>query len=121
MARANEALNGFVDAGCTIRGELEFTSSFRVDGRLEGKVRSSSELVVGPGGVIEGEISVARCLVGGTVRGTIHATETVVLHASAKVWADVTAAALVMEEGALLEGRVEMEKKQAPSGSKPTP
>jgi cytoskeletal protein CcmA (bactofilin family) len=109
MARGGETLNGFVDAGCTIRGELEFATCFRVDGRVEGKVRSQAELVVGEGGVVEGELDVARCVVGGEVRGTIRAAEQVTLHASAKVWADIQTPALVMEDGAFLEGSVSMD------------
>jgi cytoskeletal protein CcmA (bactofilin family) len=104
-----ESLNGFVDSGCTIRGELEFSSYFRVDGRVEGSVRSRSELVVGDGGVVEGEVEVARCVIGGEVRGTIRATEQVLLHAGAKVWADIHTPALVMEDGAFLEGSVSMD------------
>jgi cytoskeletal protein CcmA (bactofilin family) len=122
MARGTEALNGFVDTGCTIRGELEFANSFRLDGRVEGTVRSSSELVVGKEGVVEGEIDVARCLVGGQVRGTIRASEQVVLHATARVWADIHATTLVMEDGAFLEGKVNMEstrKQPLPSGQQP--
>jgi cytoskeletal protein CcmA (bactofilin family) len=108
--RANgDDLKGFVDAGCTIRGELEFQNSFHLFGRVEGQVRSRSELLVGEDGVVEGEVEVARCVVGGTVRGTIRASEQVLLHSSAKVWADVHTPALVMEEGAFLEGKVNME------------
>ncbi|MEJ2189028.1 MAG: polymer-forming cytoskeletal protein [Acidobacteriota bacterium] len=124
MARAGEALNGFVDSGCTIRGELEFASAFRVDGRVEGTVRSKAELLVGEGGSVEGEIDVARCLVGGEVRGTIHASEKVLLHASAKVWADIHTPALVMEDGAFLEGAVSMDSKapeKAPDKPKQAP
>lgn len=109
MVRSAETLNGFVDAGCTIRGELEFANSFRVDGRLEGTIRSRSELLVGEEGSVEGEIDVARCLIGGTVRGAVKASEKVVLHASAKVWGEIHAPAVVMEDGAFLEGKVEME------------
>jgi cytoskeletal protein CcmA (bactofilin family) len=109
IRQTNEALDGFVDAGCTIRGELEFRSSFRLYGRMEGHIRSESELMIGEAGVVEGEIEVARCLVGGTVRGTIRASEQVVFHATAKVWADVHTPALVMEDGAFLEGKVSMD------------
>ena len=112
MARSGDSLNGFVDSGCTIRGELEFKTYFRVDGKVEGTVRSKSELVIGEGGVVQGEIEVARCVVGGEVRGTIRATEQVLLHATAKVWADVEAPALVMEDGAFLEGAVSMDRKE---------
>ena len=111
MARGGEALNGFVDKGCTIRGELEFNNYFRVDGRIEGTVKSKAELVVGEGGVVEGELEVARCVIGGEVRGTISAAEQVLLHATAKVWAKINTPALVMEDGAFLEGSVSMEPK----------
>jgi cytoskeletal protein CcmA (bactofilin family) len=112
MARGAESLNGFVDSGCTIKGELEFSSYFRVDGRVEGTVRSRSELVVGEGGVVEGEVEVARCIVGGEVHGTIRASEQVLLHAGAKVWADIHTPALVMEDGAFLEGSVAMDSQE---------
>ena len=121
MARGNDVLNGFVDSGCVIRGELEFKNSFRLDGRVEGAIRSSSELLVGETGSVDGEIDVARCIIGGEVRGIIRAAEQVVLHASAKVWAEVHTPALVMEEGAFLEGRVVMDTKtglKAVDGSK---
>lgn len=116
-----ESLNGFVDSGCTIRGELEFSNYFRVDGRVEGTVRSRSELVVGEGGVVEGEVEVARCVVGGEVHGTIRASEQVLLHASAKVWAEVHTPALVMEDGAFLEGSVTMDSQEVKKNTNKAP
>ncbi len=121
MARGAESLNGFVDSGCTIRGELEFSSYFRVDGRVEGTVRSRSELVVGEGGVVEGEVEVARCIVGGEVRGTIRAAEQVLLHAGAKVWADIHTPTLVMEDGAFLEGSVAMDSQEVKKNTNKAP
>ena len=49
-------------------------------------------------------------MVGGEIRGVLRATEQVVLHATARVLADVFTPTLVMEDGALLEGRVTMEE-----------
>jgi cytoskeletal protein CcmA (bactofilin family) len=72
-------------------------------------VRSQAELVVGEGGVVEGEVEVARCVIGGEVRGAIRAGEQVTLHATAKVWADIHTPSLVMEDGAFLEGSVSMD------------
>ena len=65
-------------------------------------------MMIGEDGSVEGEIDVARCLVGGQVRGTVKASEKVVLHASAKVWGEIQAPAVVMEDGAFLEGKVDM-------------
>ncbi len=119
MARNTDALNGFLDPGCTIRGDLEFENVFRLDGRVEGTVRSSAELLIGEKGVVEGEVHVARCVVGGQVRGVINATSTVQLLATARVWGDVKTPSLVMEDGAFLEGKVAMEGGGAPSGGTP--
>jgi cytoskeletal protein CcmA (bactofilin family) len=115
--RSTETLNGFVDSGCTIKGELEFSNSFRVDGRVEGTIRSRSELVVGEDGFVEGEIDVARCLIGGRVDGVVKASEKVILHASAKVNGEVHAPAVVMEEGAFLEGKVDMASGKTAAGA----
>jgi cytoskeletal protein CcmA (bactofilin family) len=84
-------------------------------------VRSRSELVVGEGGVVEGEIEVARCIVGGEVRGTIRAAEQVLLHAGAKVWADIHTPALVMEDGAFLEGSVTMDSQEVKKNTNKAP
>ena len=119
MARNADALNGFLDPGCTIRGDLEFENAFRLDGRVEGTVRSSAELLIGEKGVVEGEVHVARCVVGGQVRGIIEATGTVQLLATARVWGDVKTPSLLMEEGAFLEGKVSMETGKKPAGDAP--
>ena len=121
MTRNSDTLNGFVDSGCRIKGEITFENAFRVDGHVEGTIHSKSELIIGGKGVVEGEIHVARCLIGGSVRGSINASESVSLHASAKVWADIHSPAIVMEEGAFLEGRVAMEAGPAEKRSEPAP
>ena len=70
-------LNGFLDAGSHIEGDLNFEDTFRIDGRVTGRIRSKGDLVVGEGGVVDGEISVGRLLVSGTVKGRVQATDRV--------------------------------------------
>jgi cytoskeletal protein CcmA (bactofilin family) len=116
MARPTDTLNGFVDPGCTLKGELEFANAFRIDGRIEGTIRSKSELLIGQDGSVEGEIDVARCLIGGQVEGVVRASEKVVLHGSARVRGEIHAPAIVMEDGAFLEGRVDMTARKGSAG-----
>ena len=49
-------LSGFLDVGSHFEGELKFEQSFRVDGKVVGKVISEGDLVVGEKGEIDGEI-----------------------------------------------------------------
>ena len=100
-------LNGFLDRGARLEGTLTFEDAFRIDGAFKGTIVSDSELVVGEGGVVEGEIRVARLAVSGTVRGAIHARDRVEVHAGGKLFGEVHAPALVVEEGAVIQGPVE--------------
>ena len=68
---ARGELNGFLDSGSHLVGDLRFDDTFRVDGRFEGRIHSSGRLVVGDSGEIEGEVHVAHIHVAGTIRGTV--------------------------------------------------
>lgn len=100
-------LNGFLDGSSSIEGELHFTDTFRVDGRLVGKVSSEGDLIVGSESTVEGDIKVRRLFVSGTVRGFVQA-ERVEIAPGARVEADVETPALLIEEGAHFQGRCVM-------------
>jgi len=101
-------LNGFLDAGSHINGELHFEDTFRVDGKVTGKVVSEGDLVVGEEGEVDGEIAVGRAFISGMVRGAINASGRVELTAGAKVYAEIEAPVLVIEEGGFFEGTSRM-------------
>jgi cytoskeletal protein CcmA (bactofilin family) len=108
MKKPQATLNGFLDQGCVIRGDVSFSELLRVHGQVVGTVSSDKELLVGEGGVVEGEVSVGRLVVAGTVRGTVRAAERVVVHAGGKVIAEVHTPKLVVDEGGVLDGPVHM-------------
>jgi|SRR5271157_2990100 len=108
MKKAQGTLNGFLDQGCTIKGDVVFSDLLRIHGQVTGTVGSEGELLVGEGGLVEGEISVGRLAVAGTVRGTVRVTGRLVVHGAGRVLAEVFAPTLVVEEGGVLEGVVHM-------------
>lgn len=118
-------LNGFLDSGSHVQGELRFQTSFRVDGKFSGTVVSEGDLIVGDGGEVEGDLRVGQIVVSGTVRGTICAARRVHISTSGKVFAEVDTPSLVIEDGALFEGRCAMSreggKAAAASGPKLVP
>lgn len=106
-------LNGFLDAGSHIRGELHFEDTFRIDGKLSGKVVSSGDLVVGENAELEADVEVGRIYVSGVVRGSIKAARYIEIAANAKVYADLNTPSLTIENGAFFTGHCTMER-QAP-------
>ena len=108
MKKAQPTLNGFLDQGCTITGDVAFADLLRVHGHVVGRVTGEHELLVGEGGLVEGEIQVGRLAVAGTVKGTVRVKERLVVHGSGKVLAEVFAPTLVVDEGGVMEGVVHM-------------
>ena len=113
-------LNGFLDAGSHINGELHFEDTFRIDGRLTGQAISEGDLVVGDSGEVDAQIRVGRIFVSGVVRGKVVATRRVEVTAGGKLLADIQTPSLVVEDGAIFEGRCSMgEKKKSVKAGAP--
>jgi cytoskeletal protein CcmA (bactofilin family) len=111
-------LNGFLDRGSRLEGELQFESSFRIDGRFQGKITSSGRLIVGEGGEVGGDIHVRLVTVSGILRGALRADEQIHIAAGGRVEADLDTPSLVIEDGAVFEGRCTMQSEGKRSESK---
>lgn len=118
-------LNGVLDAGSHIHGELRFENRFSMRGKLTGSIFSEGDLEIGEGGEIDGNVHVRRVSVSGTVRGAIHASEQIEIFTAGKVEADLFTPCLKIEEGAFFEGscvmKAEKQKSRNPAPQKVTP
>jgi cytoskeletal protein CcmA (bactofilin family) len=106
-------LNGFLDAGSHIKGDLLFEDTFRVDGKVTGKILSDGDLVVGVGGEVDGEVVVGRVFVSGTLRGRIKAAKRIEIAPGGRVYATLETPSLVIEDGAFFEGQSAMVRESA--------
>jgi cytoskeletal protein CcmA (bactofilin family) len=101
-------LTAFIDQGSSFEGKLSFKDTVRIDGHFSGEITSENTLVVGESGVIEADIRSQVVIVSGTIHGNVMANKRIVLHKSARVDGDVETPSLVMEEGAVLNGKLNM-------------
>ena len=99
--------------GVEIAGEISFTHGFRVDGTVKGKIRSEATLVVGAKGKVEGEVVIRRVSITGEFHGTIHASDRIEIHREGKVYGDLYTPCLIIEAGALFEGKCNMSEQKA--------
>lgn len=97
---------GFVGDVVNFTGEVCFKSMLRIDGHFSGNVISQNgTLIVSTGArVTKAVIKVAVARINGTVEGDILASKELVLGRTANVTGKVAAPALVVEEGAQLNG-----------------
>ncbi len=107
--------------GTELNGELSFSHGLRVDGVVRGKIKSEAVLEIGPVGKVDAELEVKRILIRGEFRGAIHASDRVEILKEGKVFGDIYSPCLIIEAGAIFEGRcnmLEQTKKQEVAADK---
>jgi len=102
--------NSHVHEGTEIEGKVSFSGTVLVNGRVRGEIVSNDTLVIGEKGVINASIRSGVVEVSGEVVGNISATERIELHPSCRVYGDIEAPVVTIDEGALLEGQCRMTK-----------
>lgn len=105
---AKDEINAFLGAGTNYHGKLHFQGAVRVDGNFQGEVESDGTLVVGHEAVVEGQVRVGQLILSGKIKGEVEARDKVVLHKTAWLHGNINTPVLVVEEGAVLEGRLTM-------------
>ena len=101
--RAMAGTFSVLGADLAIKGDLTARADLHVDGRVEGDV-ACANLVQGESSEVIGNVTADTARLSGTVHGTIHARELVILR-SARIHGDVHYEALTIEQGAQVEGR----------------
>ncbi|HEY3204037.1 MAG TPA: polymer-forming cytoskeletal protein [Thermoanaerobaculia bacterium] len=107
-------LNGFLDKGSHLKGELSFEETFRIDGKFEGSIPSGSELILGDSAEVDAEIHVERLSINGSLKGTVRASERIEIHPRARVTAELHTPVLRIEEGAFFQGSCDMTSEAVP-------
>jgi cytoskeletal protein CcmA (bactofilin family) len=104
----DEDLNGFIDEGSEVLGELRFRNTFRIDGRVKGRIVSENNLIIGETGEIEAEIDCGVVSIRGKVVGQVRARQRIELLSGSQVFGTLSTPKLSVEEGALFQGDCDM-------------
>lgn len=114
-------LSSLIAPGVEIAGDVIVTDGLRVDGRIEGNVRSKPGsrglLVLSERGGIRGAVHVHDAVVNGTIDGDLEVEHYLELQANARVTGNITYRQLRLDCGAVVQGRLE----RLPDGDAPAP
>ena len=97
-----------LDSAMVVAGDLETSASLRIDGRVEGSVRRADVVVLGVGATMSGDIHAREVVIGGSLTGTVYASERVELQATGIVTGDLVTQSVLVQEGGVVNGRVLM-------------
>ncbi len=94
------ALNSLVK-GTTIEGEIHSESDLRVDGTIKGNLVCKAKVIIGPTGLVEGEIQCANAIIEGKMDGTIRVSQLLTVKETADVSGEVYTNKLIVQSGAI--------------------
>ena len=109
-----EGALSIIATGMKVTGDIDSSGVVKVEGRVEGSIRSARQVLVGRQGVVQGDIQTREAIIGGTVEGTITCGERVEIQATAVVNGDVVTRTIVIAEGGKINGSVKMEEQRTP-------
>lgn len=96
---ASGALNALVK-GTTIEGALRCESDLRVDGTIKGKLTCQAKVIIGPSGMVDGEIRCQNAVIEGRFKGVLYVSELLNVRETAEVEGEITTNKLLVQSGA---------------------
>ena len=108
----NQNLNAssvnLIGNGTKIIGDIQSAGDVRIDGLLTGNIVTTGKFVLGPNGVVEGNVTSGNADISGEIKGKVIVAEMLSLKASAKVRGDIITGKLAIEPGAIFTGTCNM-------------
>jgi len=98
-----------INSSTSTEGNISCQSSIRFDGKHIGEIYALNKIVVGEKAEIEGNLSANDIEIFGQVNGDCRATNSITLSTSANYHGNIFTKQLIIMEGAILNGKIEMD------------
>jgi cytoskeletal protein CcmA (bactofilin family) len=91
------------------KGKLTAEEDLLIQGRVEGFIaHNATNLTIGVDGEVKGDIVATRLIVEGRAQGDVRASDAVIVEASARVYGNLFAPRVGLEDGATFKGTIDM-------------
>jgi cytoskeletal protein CcmA (bactofilin family) len=109
----NNEINGHysrIEKSTIVKGDIVSEGDFRIDGTLDGSIKTKGKLVVGKEGAIKGAVSCSNADVEGKIDGNLFVSEALSLRSTSVIDGDVVIGKLIVESGATFNASCSMNK-----------
>ena len=103
-----ETVISIIGPGMEVIGECSTDGTIRIEGTVQGIVRAGKAVVIGKDGLVDGDVITQDAVISGRVRGSLVAESRLELQATCRIEGEVRARRMQLEEGAILNGTVQM-------------
>ena len=101
-------LHNTLATSTTIVGNIITETDFRLDGKVEGDIKSNAKIVIGPKGSVNGNIIADNAEIHGQVTGTLKIGTKLILKSTATVKGEITTQTIEIEPNAVFNGTCTM-------------
>lgn len=91
-----------------IVGEIVAQGNIRIEGTVEGTLRSEKKVVIGESAKVIGNITAVDIEISGLIEGQVNCSESLYLKRTAIIKGDMFTTKLVVENGAVFNGKCQM-------------
>lgn len=109
IKKKEASINTIIGEKTVITGNLRLEGDIIIYGKIAGDVETDGTITIFSGSTIKGNLQGAHLNIGGHVEGNIKAAGKVALGDRAFLRGDIHATQIVIEDGAVFEGRCEMQ------------
>jgi cytoskeletal protein CcmA (bactofilin family) len=102
-----------ISVGMRVVGQVETDGVLKIEGRVEGNIRSEGQVLVAKGGLVEGDIFTREAVLGGAIKGAIAADKRVEVQSTSVITGDITSPKITVQEGGEVNGVVRTVDPQA--------
>ena len=103
--KSEDMVGGFLDNGTDVTGELQFSSTLRIDGTFHGSIVGEDRLIIGEQAVVHADIKVGDLEIRGQVYGNVQVQRQAEILSTGLLRGDIHSAVLIVQAGATFEGR----------------
>ncbi len=100
--------SNIIGKGTTIVGNIESFGNVRIEGKVDGDIKTKSKASFGDSAVVVGNVLAQNADVSGEIKGSIEVQGLLTLRQSAVINGDIVTGKLNIEEGAVFNGSCKM-------------
>lgn len=105
---APSGANNSIVRGTSLEGTVNAGSDIRVDGSLKGTLICKGRVIIGPEGVIEGDIDCQNAIIEGRFTGKLKVADLLNVKENAHIDGEVTTGKILIQAGAVFNGTCSM-------------
>lgn len=100
----------YIADDCEIKGSIDSKGNARIDGKVEGTIRISGDLVIGQSAILQANIEAQTISIAGEVRGNVKAKDLLELASTSRLYGDINTKQLKIDQGARFVGNSNYEE-----------